>query len=173
MFRTLRSQSHPRAVLALVSALMFCLLLFLAACGSAPTTTGNTSPDSSPTAGSQPTTSDPYGGGYGKNYGSGNTTPTPTKAVTGPSKEVTINGSLGSFAFSPDTLTIPVGTTIVWTNLTNTPHTVTSDDGKTFNSGDNSPVDSGAKFSFTFTQPGTYKYHCDFHPSMVATIIVK
>src|SRR5690242_21772239 len=99
MFRILRSQPHPCSVPALVSAVMFCLLLFLAACGSAPTTTGNASAGSSPVATSQPTTDDPYGGGYGKNYGSGNTTPTPTKAITGPSKEVTINGSLGSFAF--------------------------------------------------------------------------
>lgn len=74
------------------------------------------------------------------------------------------------FTFKPKTITIKVGTTVTWTNTTTTTHTVTSDDGKTFNSGFISP---GGKFSFTFTKAGTYGYHCAIHPFMKGTIIVK
>jgi len=173
MYEILRSPFPRRSVLAPLSAVVLCLLLFLAACGSAPSTTGS-APASGPTATTPPDSTNDTGGNYGKGgYGGGNTTPTPTTAVTGPSKEVTISGLPGSFAFAPDTLTIAVGTTVIWTNSTKTPHTVTSDDGKTFNSGDSTPVESGAAFHFTFTKPGVYKYHCDFHPSMMATIIVQ
>jgi plastocyanin len=28
-------------------------------------------------------------------------------------------------------------------------------------------------YSFTFTAPGTYMYHCTYHPWMVASVTVK
>jgi plastocyanin len=146
-------------------------LIFLAACGSNATTTGSYAPAaSSPTSasGSGNTTS-----GYGGKYGHGGGTSTPTVAITGATQTVTIVVTSSGFAFSPASLTIPVGTTVVWKNTTDTPHTVTSDDGKTFNSGTSTPVNAGSTFSFKFTAPGTYNYHCSFHPTMTATIIVK
>jgi plastocyanin len=72
------------------------------------------------------------------------------------------------FAFEPATLEIPVGTTVVWTNGGSAPHTVTSDTGA-FDSG---RLDPGGTFSMTFDTPGTYAYHCEFHPNMQATIVV-
>jgi plastocyanin len=82
--------------------------------------------------------------------------------------------SSGSFAFSPATLTISVGTTVIWMNTTGAPHTVTSDDGKSFDSGINTPIGAqGGTFSFTFTKAGTFAYHCQFHTFMMGTIIVK
>src|SRR5258706_15598897 len=85
-----------------------------------------------------------------------------------------MNDSSGSFAFSPTTLTIKVGTTVTWKNVTSVAHTVTSDDGKSFNSGNNNPIAAqSGTYSFTFTKPGTYAYHCSFHPFMKATIIVQ
>lgn len=135
------------------------------------------------------------GGGYGKYGNSGAATPapkpttaatpvtsaatptpvppTPTPAVGGATKAVTITTTNGMFGFSPASLTISVGTTVIWTNMTGAPHTVTSDDGKTFDSGMNTPIGQGATFSFKFTKPGKYSYHCQFHPYMVATIIVQ
>jgi amicyanin len=81
--------------------------------------------------------------------------------------------SSGSFAFSPTTLTIKVGSTVTWTNMTPAPHTVTSDDGKSFDSGISTPIaPSGGTYSFTFKQAGTFSYHCQIHPYMKATIIV-
>lgn len=90
-------------------------------------------------------------------------TPVPARAQA---EEVTI--SIENFAFSPDTIEIPAGTTVTWTNNDRVPHTVTADDG-TFDSG---TLNSGTSFSFTFAEPGTYSYHCAFHTRMTAQIIV-
>jgi plastocyanin len=76
----------------------------------------------------------------------------------------------GLFGFSPKTLTIPVGTTVTWKNTTPVAHTVTSDDGASFDSG---IVPASGTFTFTFTKAGSYAYHCNIHPYMKATIIVK
>jgi len=38
----------------------------------------------------------------------------------------------------------------------------------------NSPtINNGNTFIYTFNQLGTYTYHCNFHPNMKGTIIVK
>ncbi len=76
--------------------------------------------------------------------------------------------SIANFAFSPDTLTVKVGTTVKWTNNDSTAHTVTADD-KSFDSGN---LDPGKSFSFTFKQAGTFSYHCKIHPTMQAKIVV-
>jgi len=72
------------------------------------------------------------------------------------------------FAFQPASLEVPAGTTVTWTNSGAAPHTVTADDGA-FDSGTLQP---GGTFSFTFDTPGTFAYHCEIHPNMMATIIV-
>ena len=129
---------------------LFCLvaliaLVLLAACGESSTSTGTT-----PTTG---TTSTPAG-----------------NAQT----VMIITDSSGSFAFSPATLTIKAGTTVTWKNTTGASHTVTSDDGKTFDSGTSNPITAQTgTFSFTFTTAGTFAYHCAIHPFMKATIIVQ
>jgi plastocyanin len=77
----------------------------------------------------------------------------------------------GQFSFNPATTTIKVGMTVVWTNDTGTPHTSTSDAGSavTWNSG---LINPGSSFSFTFTQTGTFAYHCNVHAYMHGTIVV-
>lgn len=103
-------------------------------------------------------------------------TSTPTTAaapVANP--KIAISGSGGaysSFGFSPATITIKAGSTVVWTNNTAAPHTVTSDANApaAFNSGMLSA--NGGTFKFTFTKPGTYTYHCSIHPYMMGTITV-
>jgi plastocyanin len=72
------------------------------------------------------------------------------------------------FSFEPGTLTVPAGTTVTWTNAGSRPHTVTADDGS-FDSG---RLDPGEQFSQTFEQPGTFTYHCGFHPEMQGSIVV-
>jgi plastocyanin len=76
--------------------------------------------------------------------------------------------------YSPETITIPVGTTVDWVNDERPKHTVTADDG-TF---DSTTMAEGDTFSHTFTQPGTWLYYCRFHGDvgavgMSGTIIVK
>jgi len=74
------------------------------------------------------------------------------------------------YAFSPTTLSIKVGTQVVWTNTTDAPHTVTSDTAGVF--GTTSNLTTNQTFMFTFTAPGTFAYHCNVHPYMKATITV-
>ena len=76
----------------------------------------------------------------------------------------------GRFFFSPATLTIKVGDIVVWKDLTNAPHTVTSDTG-VFNT--RGILTMNQSFKFTFSRTGTFKYHCNIHLYMHATIIVK
>ena len=85
--------------------------------------------------------------------------------------QVVIDAPAGTFQFDPATLTIHMGTTVVWRNTTIAEHTATSDVG------DPAPFDSGiinpsSTFSFTFTVLGTYNYHCNIHAFMHGTIIV-
>lgn len=75
------------------------------------------------------------------------------------------------FAFTPQNLTIPVGTKITWTNRDTATHTATSLEGAVapFESG---KLSTGQSFTFTFTQPGVYPYYCSIHPNMKAMITV-
>lgn len=77
---------------------------------------------------------------------------------------VTIRG----FAFGPQIVTVKPGATVHWTNQDSEAHTVTSDSGA-FSS---SVLQSGASFTFTFTKPGTYSYHCSIHPFMTGKVVV-
>ena len=73
-----------------------------------------------------------------------------------------------SVPFSPANFAVSAGRTVSWYNGDTNTHTVTSDDGA-FDSGNLAP---GAKWSHTFTQAGTYRYHCTPHPIMKGTITV-
>ena len=77
---------------------------------------------------------------------------------------------IDNFSFGPMTTTVAVGTTVTWTNNDDVPHTVVSDDKTTFRS---KALDTGEKFSYTFTKPGTYAYFCSVHPKMVAEVVVQ
>lgn len=76
--------------------------------------------------------------------------------------------SLGDDFFSPVSLSVPAGTTVTWTNKGRRPHTVTSDTG----AWKAATLSAGQSFSFTFQNPGTYRYSCDFHGGMAGTIVV-
>jgi plastocyanin len=77
--------------------------------------------------------------------------------------------TIANFAYKPAKLTITVGTVIIWKNMDTVSHTVTSNDGKTFNH----VISPGGTYRFKFTKAGKYAYHCTFHPFMTAQIIVK
>ena len=76
---------------------------------------------------------------------------------------------IDNFSFSPASITVPVGTTLTWTNRDDIPHTVVSNDQR-FKS---KALDTDERFSFTFTEPGTYSYFCSIHPKMTAKVIVE
>jgi plastocyanin len=77
--------------------------------------------------------------------------------------------SIKDVSFSPRELKVRKGDTVVWTNGDERDHTVTADDGS-FKSGN---VADGKSFRQKFDKPGKYKYHCDYHPRMKATIVVE
>ncbi len=95
---------------------------------------------------------------------------TPSAPASTGSAQVKVTEQNEKYGFSPATLSVAAGTKVVWTNSTDVPHTVTSDTGSTLASSMISP--SGGTFSFTFTKPGTYTYHCTVHPYMKGTIVV-
>ncbi|MGA2337141.1 MAG: cupredoxin family copper-binding protein [Terriglobales bacterium] len=76
---------------------------------------------------------------------------------------------IDNFVFGPQTITIPAGTTVTWTNSDDIPHTVVSTEG-VFKS---KVVDTDEKFSYTFTKAGTYPYYCSVHPKMTGKVVVQ
>jgi len=76
---------------------------------------------------------------------------------------------IDNFVFGPQTLTVPVGATVTWTNSDDIPHTSVSTEG-VFKS---KVLDTDEKFSYTFTKPGTYPYYCTIHPKMTGKIVVQ
>jgi plastocyanin len=89
-------------------------------------------------------------------------------ANTAQSSTATADVTIDNFSFRPQTLTVAVGTTVIWTNRDDIPHTVVSDDG-VFKS---KARDTDEKFSYTFDQAGTYPYHCSIHPKMTGHVVV-
>ncbi len=76
--------------------------------------------------------------------------------------------AIKNLGFDPQTITVPVGTVVTWTNYDTVSHTVTSDNG-TF---DSDSLKSGAQFRNEFSRPGTYEFHCKIHPYMKGTVLV-
>jgi plastocyanin len=69
--------------------------------------------------------------------------------VTGP--QISIEG----FKFSPAAVTVPVGTTVTWTNNDGELHTVTSSASVFSSAG----LEQDESFSYV-RRPGTYEYYC-------------
>jgi plastocyanin len=87
----------------------------------------------------------------------------PTDANGGPA--VTVE----NFNFVSASVTVPAGTTVVWTNADDIEHTVTASD----NSFSSAPIEPNDQFAHTFNAPGTYTYFCAIHPFMTGKVIVQ
>ena len=69
-------------------------------------------------------------------------------------------------SYAPETLTVPVGTTVTWEfQDAGIGHDVVGDDFQ-------SEIMTEGTFSHTFDEPGTYEYLCSLHPTMVGKIEV-
>ena len=76
----------------------------------------------------------------------------------------------GPWVFEPRTIQVTAGTTVTWTNNGGQTHSVTFDDASLGMDKDMAP---GQTVTFTFSAPGTYAYHCKYHPpDMVGKVIV-
>jgi plastocyanin len=88
-------------------------------------------------------------------------TPTPTQSTY----EVLIVGH----GFSPQALTVPVGTTVTWIHMDlEDDHTVSSNTALF-----NADLSFNNTFSYTFSEPGVFNYHCHFHPDMFGRVSVE
>ncbi|HEX4002764.1 MAG TPA: cupredoxin family copper-binding protein [Candidatus Acidoferrales bacterium] len=77
--------------------------------------------------------------------------------------------TIDNFSFTPKEITVAPGTTVTWVNHDDVPHTVVSTDKK-FRS---KALDTDDRFSFTFTDAGTYGYFCSVHPMMTGKVVVR
>jgi len=87
-----------------------------------------------------------------------------TGQASAPSHRITMR----NVAFTPGTLTIHAGDTVVWRNEDIVAHTATS-----ATAGLDVVVAPGAEGSARFAQPGTIRYLCRFHPNMRGEVIVQ
>jgi plastocyanin len=76
--------------------------------------------------------------------------------------------SIDNIKYEPKEIKIKKGDTVVWTNSDDRDHTVTADDG----SFASKKIASRDTYERKFAKAGKFKYHCDYHPRMKATVVV-
>jgi plastocyanin len=89
--------------------------------------------------------------------------------ATGQTAQAPPEIKVDNFTFSPETLTVPANSTVVWTNKDDVPHVVASTEGLFRSKG----LDTDDHYSFKFTKPGTYSYYCSIHPKMTGKVVVQ
>ena len=95
--------------------------------------------------------------------------PAPAAASPPPGAAAPKVVSIKDFAFSPQTVTVPPGTTVIWKNLDDEPHTVRGADAQIRSDA----LDQDETYSVKFEKPGIYKYGCSIHPKMSGTVVVQ
>jgi nitrite reductase (NO-forming) len=78
--------------------------------------------------------------------------------------------------FTPESISIPKGTTVTWTNDDVTLHTVTSgtpEEGNVGTEFDSSYMAAGKTFEHAFDTSGTFDYFCTLHPFMTGNVKVQ
>ena len=76
---------------------------------------------------------------------------------------------IAEMKFSPQSLKVKRGDTVVWVNKDFFPHNATAQDG-TFASTD---LATNQSWKYVATKAGTYSYVCTLHPTMKATLTVE
>lgn len=93
----------------------------------------------------------------------------PMQAKSGAAETHSSEIKIDNFTFGPETITVPVNSTVTWVNKDDVPHVIASNDGL-FKS---KALDTDDTFSYRFTKAGTYEYFCAIHPKMVGKVIVQ
>ena len=108
------------------------------------------------------------GGGYS---GSGSATAKSSHSSSSPAAGQGSTGvTISDFKFRPNPLTVKPGARVTVTNDDSAPHTVTADDGHSFDTG---TLDQGSSKAISVPKPGTYPYHCNIHAFMHGKLVVK
>ena len=87
-------------------------------------------------------------------------------AVAAPAARVDVD--IAKFLFTQKEITVAPGTTVVWTNRDETPHSVAAND-KSFSS---KGLDTNDTFEHTFAKEGDFDYICTVHPFMTGVVHV-
>ncbi len=93
----------------------------------------------------------------------------PTTPTGGGGGGATTIITISNFNFSPNPMSVTVGSSVAWKNNDSTSHTATADNGS-FNTGTIAP--GATSNAITMSTAGTFTYHCQIHPFMTATINV-
>ncbi len=75
--------------------------------------------------------------------------------------------TIKDFKFSPETVVVKAGTTIVWKNEDKASHTIK------FSNWQSQELFQGDTVEKTFDTPGTFDYSCGIHPSMKGSVKVE
>jgi plastocyanin len=75
-----------------------------------------------------------------------------------------------NFSFKPANITIKRGTKLRWINKDPHPHTATANNKRSFDSG---RLGKGQSYTHTFKSVGKKPYHCEIHPHMRGSVLVK
>lgn len=94
--------------------------------------------------------------------------PQPKPVTAKPATSATVHVTIDNYNFSPPTITVKKGTTVVWVNHDIAKHTITADAGA-FTS---EFFGKGEQYGHLFADTGTFSYHCEPHPYMKGTVIV-
>ena len=129
----------------LLALLIACLALTIAACGD-----------------------DDDDDGGGGTAGTTTTEQTDTGASGDDGDAAPVSISIIDNDYDPAETTVPVGTTVTWTNDGQAPHTVTAEGS--FDSGD---IEPGGTFEQTLEKKGTVDYVCTIHPGQEGTVTVE
>jgi plastocyanin len=114
------------------------------------------------------------GGSSSSGYGDGGgTTTASTVQVVACQGTGTTDVSIVSIAlgFAPNSITVPVNTTVKWTNSDAMPHTVTSTTAPA-NGVFDVQVNSLASACLKFTSSDSFSYRCTIHPSMPTGVVI-
>jgi plastocyanin len=88
--------------------------------------------------------------------------------LPGAARAATHTVTIEGMQFSPATLTVRRGDTVVWQNKDVVPHTATAKG--LFDSG---AIAVGGHWSRVLKKPGRHAYACTFHPGMKAAVVVQ
>ena len=101
---------------------------------------------------------------------SGSASPQPKATAAADAATVTTK----TFIYKPNPITVKAGTTVTFTNLDGTIHTITAGtrEKPTPELFDGQLDPASGKFEFTFDKAGTYEYYCTKHAGMSGKVIV-
>jgi amicyanin len=148
----LRPSRQGRARLAALGAVT---MLLLAACGAGASGSG----DNPAIAANTPATA--------ASPATNQTTPTAQVPAT-PVPTTAVEVDIVNFKFTPATLTVKAGTTVVWINKDSIAHTVNFSAGGV----SSSILNQNNQFTHTFTAAGSFAYICQIHPFMHGSVTV-